>query len=216
MTPTVLPAPATPFAASLEASVRRAWADIDAIPDERRAALDHLAAWIDGCRDDGRPAQLIFICTHNSRRSHMAQLWTAAAAAWFGADDIRTFSGGTETTAFDRRARAALVRAGFEIDAPTGDNPRCRVTVAPGAPPLEAWSKIYDDATNPRDGFAAIMTCDAADQACPVVPGAALRVALPFSDPKLADGTPVEAATYDERALQIATQMLYLVSRTAR
>jgi arsenate reductase len=159
------------------------------------------------------PANLTFICTHNSRRSHMSQLWAATAAAWYGVKDVGTFSGGTEATAFNPRAVAALQRAGFVIENPGGDNPHYRVAYGPGAPVMECYSKTYDDPSNPQKGFAAVMTCSQADKNCPVVMGAALRVAIPYDDPKAADGTPDEAQRYDERCNQIATEMFYLFSQ---
>ncbi len=198
----------------LSARVRDHLRGIEAIDPERREALDQLASWIDGRRAAGQPVRLLFICTHNSRRSHMGQLWAATAAAHFGVDDVATFSGGTEATAFNPRAVASLQRAGFEIEPNgDGDNPRYEVSYSPSQPVLWAWSKTYDDSANPSDGFAAVMTCSAADEACPFVRGADLRIAIPYDDPKAADGTPHEAATYDERSAQIATEMLYVFSR---
>jgi arsenate reductase len=35
---------------------------------------------------------------------------------------------------------------------------------------------------------------------------------LPYDDPKISDGTPLESTTYDQRSEQIATEMLYLMS----
>ena len=145
----------------------------------------------------------------------MGQLWAAAAAAHSGIDGVETYSGGTEATAFNPRAGAALERAGFVIDQPGGDNPHCKATVDEDGPVIECFSKTYDDPFNPTKGFAAIMTCSEADEACPVVLGAALRAPIQYEDPKVADGTPEEAVAYDERCLQIATEMLYLFSRVA-
>ena len=189
---------------------------IDAIAPPRREALDQLAAWIAERRAASEPVRLLFICTHNSRRSHMGQLWAATAAAYFGVDDVTTFSGGTEATAFNPRAVASLRRAGFVIDtSDDGDNPRYEVSYSTSRPAMQAWSKVYDDAANPSDGFAAVMTCSAADEACPFVRGADVRIAIPYDDPKAADGTPAEAATYDARSAQIATEMLYVFSRVS-
>lgn len=203
-----------PLHPALESAIASAAADVDVIPAGRRETLDRLAAFVRGRRAAGVPADLTFICTHNSRRSHMGQLWAATAAAWLGVDGVRTWSGGTEVTAFNPRAVAALRRAGFVIDrAADGANPRYRATYGPAGPVMEAWSKRYDDPANPADGFAAVMTCAAADASCPFVEGAALRVSLPYEDPKAADGTPEEAARYDARARQIAAEMLYLFSR---
>ena len=145
----------------------------------------------------------------------MGQLWAVAAAAHFGIDGVRTYSGGTEATAFNPRAVAAMRRAGFVIESPGGDNPRYRVTFDEDGPVMECFSKAYDDPVNPATGFAAIMTCSDADEACPVIHGASLRAPIRYEDPKAADETPDEALAYDARCLQIATEMLYLFTRAA-
>lgn len=199
--------------AALEAYFKALGAEIAAVPAPRRARLDELAAFVRDRRDAGDVAALTFICTHNSRRSHMAQLWAAAAAARCDLDRVRTYSGGTEATAFNPRAVAALRRAGFDIDDPAGDNPHYRVVFSPDAPPLECFSKRYDHPANPRRGFAAVMTCSDADAACPVISGAALRVSIPWQDPKSADDTPDETAAYDARCRQIAAEMMLLFTR---
>ena len=191
-------------------------AEFDRIPADRRAALDRLAAHVKAKRDAGEPARLTFICTHNSRRSHLAQLWAAVAAERYGVAGVETFSGGTEATAFNPRAVAALRRAGFEVtavdDGADAVNPRYRVSWGTGEPSI-AFSKRYDAAPNPTAGFAAVPVCSEADEACPVVTGADARFALPYEDPKAADGTPFEAARYDERTAQIARELLYAFSR---
>lgn len=143
----------------------------------------------------------------------MGQLSATLAAAFYGLDRVEAFSGGTEATAFNPRAVAALERAGFQIENPGGDNPHYKMRFAENRAPVEAFSKKYDDAWNPKSGFAAVMTCDHADKNCPTVAGATLRIPLHFVDPKASDGTPEEAATYDERAKQIATEVFYAMSR---
>jgi arsenate reductase len=159
---------------------------------------------------------MTFICTHNSRRSHFGQVWAAVAAAHFGLENITTFSGGTEATAFNPRAVAALERAGFSIENPGGDNPKYKVRFGEAADALTCFSKKYDDASNPQKGFVAVMTCSDADRNCPIVPGAVARFATPYVDPKEADNTPQETARYDERCKQIATEMLYLMGKVHR
>jgi arsenate reductase len=195
--------------------INRALLHIDEIDEERRDALEDIAAFVSSKRRVGEAANLIFICTHNSRRSQMGQLWAAVAAAHFGIDRIHAYSGGTEATAFNPHAVRALEKAGFVIEKPGGDNPHHLVTFDEGAPVIECFSKTYDDPFNPTEGFAAIMTCSEADETCPVVLGASLRTPIPYADPKVADGTPEEAVAYDERCRQIATEMLYLFSRVA-
>ena len=198
----------------LQSSVERALQTVPAIPLERRTLLDTVVEYIVSRRSAGEEARLTFICTHNSRRSQMGQLWAAAGASYFGVDGVQTFSGGTEVTAFNPRAVAALRRAGFAFEQPRpeNENPHYLASYSDDAPKIECFSKVYDDPFNPADGFAALMTCGEADEACPVVLGAAARVPLRYVDPKSADGTPEEAAAYDERSAQIAAEMLYVFS----
>lgn len=188
-------------------------AGFDALPADRKKQLDKLALYIKSRRSAGEPARLVYICTHNSRRSHMGQLFASLAAAYYGIEGVETFSGGTEVTAFNPRAVAALSRAGFVITPSGSDNPRYRVAFSAGRPAVVAFSKVYDDPANPKRDFAAIMTCSHADKTCPMVAGASLRVPLHYEDPKVSDGTPEEAAVYDGRARQIATEAFYLFSR---
>lgn len=186
----------------------------EAISAERKADLEKISAFIQSKVEAKQAVQLIYICTHNSRRSHYGQIWGATAAAYYGVPDVETFSGGTEATAFNERAVAACKRAGFEIlKATNTTNPIYTVRYATDAKPLVVFSKKYDDKTNPQKDFCAIMTCNSADAACPVVVGASKRIATPYEDPKAFDGKPEEAAMYDARCKQIATETLYVFSK---
>jgi protein-tyrosine-phosphatase len=184
------------------------------IPAERQAELQKIARYVQERMHSGEPARLTFICTHNSRRSHLSQIWAAASARFYGIGGVEVFSGGTEATAFNPRAIAAAERAGLQIQkTEDGKNPRYEVRCQDTEKPLVCFSKVYNEAPNPKQDFCAVMTCSQADASCPVVKGSALRVALFFDDPKVADGTPEESATYDERCRQISREMLYLFSQ---
>ncbi len=205
-----------PLYPGLAATVTQLLAESDRIPPDRAAVLDRLADWVRGRLEAGGKARLTFICTHNSRRSHMAQLWAQAGAAWFGLDGVETYSGGTEATAFNPRAVAAMQRAGFRVEGDTAAaNPRFSVRISDDRPRMEAFSKVYDQPPNPASGYCAVMTCDAAEAACPIVFGADERIAVTYVDPKESDGTEAEPATYDERCRQIGREMLYVMSRAA-
>ena len=194
--------------------IQEAIQDFDQIPRERQLTLKELAMFVRERIDTEAGAKLLFICTHNSRRSHMSQLWARVAADYYKVPNVHTFSGGTEATAFHPKAVAALQRAGLAIDKKTeGNNPRYQVRWDDHASEQEVFSKRYDVPANPPAGFAAIMTCSQADEACPWVAGAALRVPLPYPDPKEADGTLEETAHYDECSQRIATEMLYCFSQ---
>jgi hypothetical protein len=187
--------------------------EFDKISERRRDQLRTLASCIRDKSKVHQPARLTFICTHNSRRSQMCQIWAATAAAYYGIPQVETYSGGTEVTAFNARAVAALHRAGFVIDDPKRtQNPRYTVRFHAAGPESECFSKVYSDASNPKTEFCAVMTCSVADKQCPIVQGASKRISLPFDDPKAFDGTPQESAKYDERCQQIARELLYVFS----
>lgn len=193
----------------LQAYINQSISETSGLPEERRELLDQLAAYIIKKKQRNEPVQLVFICTHNSRRSILSEIWAAAAAHVAGVDGCSVYSGGTEATAFHPHAQAALERAGFATQSGTGPNPRVRVRFAEDVDAPEVYSKTYDDPANPSRAFAAIMTCSDADANCPFIPGAEFRLALKYNDPKEADGTPDEKTVYDERCRQIATEILY-------
>ena len=184
-----------------------------AIPIPRKQELDQLAAYIQQQLDKAATIQLTFVCTHNSRRSHMSQILTQTAAAYYGIPKVNTYSGGTEATAFNPRAVATLSRMGFEIvKTAEAQNPIYHVRFGKDAPAMTAFSKVYSDPPNPKDNFCAVMTCSQADEACPVVFGATACVSVPYEDPMLADNTPQEVGEYDKRAYQIGREMFYVFS----
>ncbi|WP_115867476.1 low molecular weight phosphatase family protein [Marinoscillum furvescens] len=180
---------------------------------ERKAALEPLIAYLKQELATANPPRLVFICTHNSRRSHLSQIWASTAAAYYGIQ-VETYSGGTEATAFNPRAVRAVEQAGFGIENPGGENPRYIVT-AGDTLKLEAFSKRFDDEANPTADFAAVMTCSDADEACPFVPGASQRIRLLYNDPKEADDTPQEQERYAERCLQIASELFYAFQKVS-
>lgn len=183
------------------------------IPAERKALLSKLAAYIQAKSDAQQPIRLVFICTHNARRSHFGQIAAAWAAAYYHLDQVETYSGGTEATAFHPNAIEALRGLGFEVasEDETVSNPLWEVSFGTKQT-TTCFSKVYDHPMNPRTSFAAIMTCSDAAENCPVVLGAVLRLATTYRDPKAADGTPAQNETYQARFQQIATELFFAFS----
>lgn len=179
----------------------------------RQGILREISTYIHKKHKEDKVAELVFICTHNSRRSHLTQLWAAIAAHYHGLDNLITFSGGTEATAFHPNAIAAMERAGCVIEKPGGKNPVYLVKFSDSHKGLQAFSKKYGDKYNPDRGFCAVMTCSEADDACPVVFGMDGRVALTYEDPKAADGLPNQDQVYDERCAQIAIEMFFMIGQ---
>ncbi|WP_103665621.1 low molecular weight phosphatase family protein [Gracilimonas amylolytica] len=197
---------------TLENYITRLVSDFSSISEDRKKDLKEVANYIRTKLSADEVAKLNFICTHNSRRSHLSQIWAQTAAAFYSIDKIETYSGGTEATAFNPRAVAAVERAGFKVEDPGGENPGYKVSFSEGSEPMVCFSKKFDDDFNPDENFTAIMTCSDADENCPFVPGAEFRKPITYVDPKEADGTEREAEVYDERCRQIATEMFYMMN----
>jgi arsenate reductase len=188
--------------------------NIETISKERK---DVLQAFIDVLKDKAKKREDIrinFICTHNSRRSHLSQVWAQTMAHYFGVKNVSCYSGGTEATALFPKVIETLRDTGFEVDAISkGENPVYSIKYSENEHPIIGFSKKLDDDFNPKSGFVAIMTCDSANEACPFVPGAEKRIPITFEDPKAFDGTPQQAEKYSERSLQIATELFYVFSQ---
>ncbi len=185
------------------------------IDAERLVALEPLVNYLESKLAIDESVHLIFICTHNSRRSQFAQIWAQTAAHYYEID-ARCFSGGIEVTSFDSRAITAIRNSGFDVSVAAGQNPMCLVSLSQDIPQIKTFSKLYDDAINPSDGFAAIMTCANAEENCPFIQGAEQRISLPYEDPKVFDGTPKETSKYIERSLQIASEMFYVFNKARK
>jgi len=183
------------------------------ISEERKQTLQEVAKYISKDLNEKDSVKLNFICTHNSRRSHLAQIWTQTASNYYEIEGVETYSGGTEATAFNPRAVAAIERAGFHVKNTVGENPRYEVKFSEDAEPMICFSKKFDDPVNPDKNFAAIMTCSDANENCPFVPGTSFRKAVTYRDPKESDGTDHEKETYDKRCRQIGTEMFYMMSQ---
>lgn len=182
------------------------------IPAERMSVIDAMVDYILAKIKSNEEVRLNFICTHNSRRSQFSQIWAKTAADYHGIE-VFCYSGGVEVTAFNERAVSAIKRDGFKVVQKGEENPVYFVFHGEESEPIVTFSKVYDDAINPNSGFAAVMTCDHADENCPFIPGAEKRIPLRFEDPKAFDGTVLEEKMYTERSHQIAAEMFLIFQR---
>ena len=186
----------------------------ETISDDRKKTLKPLIDFVQTKVSNGQDIRLNFICTHNSRRSHLSQVWAQTMAFYFNIKQVFCYSGGTEATALFPMAAKTLKHSGFLVKTISeGDNPVYSIKHSNNAHPVIGFSKTFDDEFNPKLGFAAIMTCNSANEACPIVPGAENRIPITFEDPKVFDSTPQQAEKYKERSLQIATELFYVFSK---
>lgn len=188
--------------------------NFESITEERKIILQPLVDYIQSKVKNEQEIRLNLICTHNSRRSHLSQVWAQTAAAYYNVKNVFCYSGGTEATAMFPMVSKILTKQGFEIKTiAEGNNPIYTIKYAENEHPVIGFSKTYDDSFNPQDEFVAIMTCSQADGGCPFIAGAEKRIPITFEDPKAFDNTPQQAEKYEERSLQIATEMFYVFSQ---
>lgn len=186
--------------------------DISTIKEERKEQLLVLVNYLQQKVDNNETIQLNFVCTHNSRRSHLAQVWAQTMAVYFDMS-VTCYSAGTEATRVYKGIIDTLSETGFECTTLAEQNNAIYAArYAKTMHPVILFSKTINHSFNPEEGFAAIMTCSQADEGCPFVPGAYARFAITYEDPKVFDNTKQEKAMYAERSLQIATECYYIFS----
>ncbi|WP_408582575.1 protein-tyrosine-phosphatase [Myroides odoratimimus] len=184
------------------------------ISDSRKDVLAPLVAYIQSKVDSKSPIRINFICTHNSRRSHLAQIWMQVAATYYGIPEVICYSGGTEQTTMYPLVATVLKEQGFNVfKISEGENPIYAIKYGDNEVPIIGFSKKYDAAFNPSSDFAAVMTCSQADGGCPFIAGAERRIPITFEDPKAFDGTANQQTGYFNRSLEIASEMFYIVSQ---
>ena len=181
------------------------------ISEERKIILQPLIEFISSKRSENEEVRLNFICTHNSRRSHLSQIWAQTMANYYQIENVFCYSGGTEATAMFPKVVETLTNQGFEIlKLSETENPVYAVKFAENEHAVICFSKKYNDDFNPKSAFAAILTCDSADENCPIVYGAEARIPIKYEDPKKSDGTAEMNETYFNRSLEIATEMKFV------
>jgi len=183
------------------------------ITQERKEILQPLIEYIQSKVNNKQIINLNFICTHNSRRSHLAQVWAQAMTHYFHIINVHCFSGGTEATSLFPMVTQTLENSGFKVEVfSEGKNPKYKISCTENEKSIIGFSKTYDDDINPKSEFAAIMTCSQADVGCPYIPGAEMRFPITYDDPKAFDNTPQQTEKYKERSTQIATELKYIFS----
>ena len=184
------------------------------ISEERQQVLQRLIDFIQEKKNARQAIRLNFICTHNSRRSHLSQIWAQTAAYFYNINNVFCYSGGTEATALFTMVAETLKNTGFIVTIISeGENPIYTIKYSANEHPIIGFSKTFDSDFNPESSYAAIMTCSQADKDCPFIPGAEKRIPITYEDPKAFDNTLLQARKYMERSLQIANEMFYVFSK---
>lgn len=127
---------------TLSKTIKQLILEFDLIPSSRKSLLGELTRFIESKVTSNQKVKLNFICTHNSRRSHLAQVWAQTAAYYYNIPSVECFSGGTEATAFNPRAVKAMQQAGFDITTKKdGANPVYEVSFSEAVTPFLHFQK---------------------------------------------------------------------------
>lgn len=184
------------------------------ISNDRKNILQPLIDYIQGKVNSKKPVNLNFICTHNSRRSHLSQVWAQTSASFYNIDNVHCYSGGTQETALFPKVAETLENQGLHIlKIADSINPIYAIKFDENCLPIIGFSKKYDDPFNPVSNFVAILTCTQADEGCPFIAGAEKRIPITYEDPKISDGTTNQTEVYKQRSIEIATEMMYVFSQ---
>ncbi|MEI7509664.1 MAG: protein-tyrosine-phosphatase [Flavobacterium sp.] len=184
------------------------------LTEERKEVLKPLIDYIQEKVNFHQEIRLNFICTHNSRRSHLAQIWAQTLAFHFGIKNVCCYSGGTEATAMFPKIGETLSNQGFTIQKLSiTENPVYSIKYDHNQHPIISFSKTFDAIFNPENQYAAIMTCSSADEGCPFIAGAEMRLPIRYDDPKIFDGTALMDEKYLERSIEIASEMYFVFSQ---
>ncbi len=186
---------------------------VNSIALERKIILQPLIEYVQLKKNNNEAILLNFICTHNSRRSHLSQVWAQTMSFHFNIKNVCCYSGGTEATAMFPKVVETLINQGFLIQKLSdNENPVYAIKYSENENPIICFSKIYNNEFNPKSNFAAVLTCSNADEGCPMVLGADGRFPITYNDPKQFDGTELMNEKYLERSLEIAQEMFYVFS----
>ena len=178
------------------------------VSNKRSILLNKIVNYINKKRYENKISKLNFICTHNSRRSQFCQFWATFFSNYY---NIRceAYSGGTVETEVYKSVVNNIRDYGFNISFKECNNPIYSIKFK-NLNLGNYFSKFYHDFENPKNEFAAIMTCSDAEKNCPFVEGSEVKFSLPYEDPKKYDTSKTEKNNYKNTSEKIASEMNYL------
>lgn len=188
-------------------------AEFNHIPDSSKMKLIEAGKYIISRLEEGNEARISFVCEHNSRMSHLGQIWTRMATLYYEIENIESFSGGTTPTYVNHRILNALDHTGFKISETgmAGHGPKYLLDSGNPENAFEIFSKRYDHHMNPDTAYIAVSLCYNTEECCPISGGADLQLSMPYEDLQPWDNTPSESVRYDEQCRIIARDMFYMI-----
>lgn len=192
----------------LNQKIKALEAEVEEISLQRKRILDQIITYIRKQQSNNQTVQLMFVCTHNSRRSQFGQIWALILADFYGVQ-LTAYSGGTEVTKVHPTVIDVFKRLGVDIT-PVDNEKNQKYRLSIGGVKYPIYSKLYDDVRNPNKDFIAVMTCSEAVENCPYIHGCLNRIPLSYEDPKVYDGTEEEFDAYQKTSDKIMMELAYV------
>lgn len=192
----------------LKQKIKALEAEVEGTSLHRKRVLDQIITYIRKQQSNNQSVQLMFVCTHNSRRSQFGQIWTAILSAHYGLN-LLAFSGGTEVT----KTHATVLDVFKQLQVPIlseDETTNQKHLIHIDNKTITVFSKLYNHPHNPKSNFAALMTCSEAAENCPYIQGCDLRIPLSYDDPKIFDGTNEELNAYQKTSDEVARELVYV------
>tara|TARA_B100001758_G_scaffold60411_1_gene50141 strand:+ start:897 stop:1508 length:612 start_codon:yes stop_codon:yes gene_type:complete len=180
------------------------------ISNDRKKILDDISSKINGYVQNDKELNLLFVCTHNSRRSQFAQVWAHLAINYFGLLNIHSFSCGSEQTIIHENTIIALESFGFRVQREKSNKTNFYFS---DNLCIECFSKTFLHNSLPNNQIISLMTCDDADKNCPFIAGSLSRISLPYNDPKIYDDSSECTVEYKNTSNHIAQEIFYIFSK---
>lgn len=178
------------------------------VSNKRVFLINEIVNYIYKKTSENKIPKLNFICTHNSRRSQLCQFWASFFSNYYNIK-CEVYSGGTVETEVHKSVLNNISDYGFNISFKECNNPIYSIKFK-NQNLGNYFSKFYYNFENPKNEFAAIMTCSDAENNCPVVEGSEIKFSLPYEDPKKYDKSKNEKNEYKKTSETIASEMNYL------
>jgi protein-tyrosine-phosphatase len=137
------------------------------------------------------PVRVLFLCTHNSARSQMAE----ALLRHFGGDRILAFSAGSQPAEVHPDAVRAMAALGIDIS--------------------QQQSKHLDIFADQSFDYI-ITVCDRVREVCPIFPTDPERIHWSFADPAAVEDDAARERAFQQTAQQLLTRIRHLITLIGR
>jgi protein-tyrosine-phosphatase len=132
------------------------------------------------------PSRILFLCTHNSARSQMAE----AILRHLGGERVAVFSAGSEPSQVHPEAVRAMAALGIDIS--------------------QQQSKHLDTFANQSFDYI-ITVCDRVREVCPLFPTDPERIHWSFADPAAVEDDAARARAFQQTAQQLVARVRHLL-----